>query len=245
MRFIFILLSFFVTLPLRAQIGKQKNYMTLYAPEAVYDSALGIAMYERLNFFMGGDSVRRHPKGNNANGTWEDFYKDSSVLHIGYYVDGKLRSYKNYYPNGQVERDFRELDYYRFEMTLYYSDGKVRSDIIYFQGAEMVTHEYYPNGNPEFAEEYAKKCAYLVSRTFYYENGKPQSDLQLADKKRRRYNLKEYFENGQLNSEGMMQFYPEIDNHLKDGTWKVYDETGKLVVEQEFVRGQMTEERKK
>jgi antitoxin component YwqK of YwqJK toxin-antitoxin module len=129
-------------------------------------------------------------------------------------------------------------------MILYWINGKVRSDIIYYQGQDEVTHEYYENGNPEIAEEYAKKLDYLMYRTFWYENGKTQSDLQLVDKKKKKYSLKEYYENGQLQDEGTMQYYAEIDNFMKEGTWKVYDETGKLVAVQEYVRNQMTEEKK-
>lgn len=235
--------------PLQAQVGKQKNLLVTYSFEAIYDSSLGIAMYEKLNFFMGADSVRYTPKGPSAQGTWEDYYKDGAVLHTGYYIDGQLRSYKNFYPNGQVERDFHELDYFRFEEILYYMDGKVRSDIIYYHNGgepeEMVTHEFYENGNPEIAEEYAKKCEYLMYRTFYYENGKTQSDLQLTDKKKHiSYYLKEYYENGNLQDEGEMKYYAEIDDFMKEGTWKIYDETGKQIGTQEYVRGQMTEEKK-
>ncbi|HEU4718490.1 MAG TPA: hypothetical protein VFU15_11675, partial [Bacteroidia bacterium] len=201
-------------------------------------------IYERLNFPMGGDSVRYNAKGYVAQGTWEDYYKSGAVLHTGYYIDGQLRSYKNFYPDGKEEREFKQLDYFRYQMTLWYPDGKVRSDITYFNGQEEVTHEYYANGNPEFAEEYAKKLAYLMYRTFYYENGKIQSDMQLLDKKKQKYSYKEYYENGNLQDEGVMQYYPEVDNYLKEGTWKNYDENGKLVSIQEYVRGQMTDEKK-
>lgn len=231
-------------LPASAQLGKQKNLSRYYTLADIYDSTMGIDIYEKLNFLMGGDSVRNNPKGYSAQGTWEDYYKDGAVLHTGYYIEGQLRSYKNFYPDGKVERDFRTLDYFHYQMTLYYPDGKVRSDIIYFQGQEEVTHEYYANGNPEIAEEYAKKCEYLMYRTFYYENGKTQSDLQLADKKKKKYTLKEFHENGNLQTEGLMQYYAELDNFMKEGSWKVYDETGKLIAMQEYVRGQMTEEKK-
>ena len=171
-------------------------------------------------------------------------YKDGAVLHTGYYVDGQLHSFKNFYPDGKTERDFHQVDYNHNQMTLWYPDGKVRSDIIYYQDMEESTHEFYPNGNPEIAEEYAKKCEYLMFRTFYYENGKTQSDLQLVDKKKKKYYLKEYYENGNLQDEGTMQYYPEIDNYMKEGSWKVYDETGKQIASQEYVHGQMTEEKK-
>jgi antitoxin component YwqK of YwqJK toxin-antitoxin module len=244
MRLLLTLPLLLILLPVRAQLGKQKNLSRYYTLEEVYDSAVGISMYEKLNFPMGGDSIRNNPKGYAAQGTWEDYYKNGAVLHTGYYVEGQLRTYKNFYPDGKPEREFRQLDYFRNQMTLWYPDGKVRSDIIYYQGTEESTHEYYPNGNPEIAEEFSKKCEYLEFRTFYYENGKTQSDLQIADKKRKRYYLKEYYENGNLQNEGSMQYYAEIDNFMKEGTWKVYDESGKLIAEQEFVRGQMTEEKK-
>ena len=66
----------------------------------------------------------------------------------------------------------------------------------------------------------------------------------MTDKKKKKYYLKEYFENGQLQDEGVMQYYAELDNFMKEGTWKVYDEAGKLISTQEYVRNQMTEEKK-
>ncbi len=244
MRLLFTLLTLLLILPLRAQLGKQKNLQRYYTFEEVYDSTTGIDIYERLNFPMGGDSTRNTPKGYAASGTWEDYYRSGAVLHTGYYMEGQLRSYKNFYENGQTEREFKTLDYFRYQMTLWWPNGKLRSDIIYFQGQEEATHEYYENGNPEFAEEYAKKCEYMMFRTFYFESGKVQSDLRLADKKKKKYSLKEYFENGTLQAEGTMQYYEEIDNYMKEGTWKVYDESGKQIAVQEYVRGQMTEEKK-
>lgn len=244
MRFLITLFTLLFLLPLHAQLGKQKNTKTYYTFEAIYDSAEGINIYEKLNFAMGGDSVRNTPKGYAAQNCWEDYYKSGAVLHTGYYVDGTLRSYKNFYENGQVERDFHNIDYFRNEMILYWINGKIRSDIVYYQGQDETTHEYYENGNPEIAEEYAKKCEYLLFRTFYYENGKTQSDLQLTDKKKKKYYLKEFYESGVLQNEGPMQFYEELDNFMKEGTWKVYDEKGKLTSTQEYVRNQMTEEKK-
>ena len=242
MRILLFSVCLLLLLPAAAQ--KQKNTTRFYTFEAIYDSSLGIDIYEKLNFAMGGDSIRYTPKGYAAQGTWKDYYKDGAVLHTGYYVDGQLHSFKNFYPDGKTERDFHQVDYNHNQMTLWYPDGKVRSDIIYYQDMEESTHEFYPNGNPEIAEEYAKKCEYLMFRTFYYENGKTQSDLQLVDKKKKKYYLKEYYENGNLQDEGTMQYYPEIDNYMKEGSWKVYDETGKQIASQEYVHGQMTEEKK-
>lgn len=244
MRFVFALICSVLFVPVCAQLGKQKNLSRYYTFEELYDSATGIHVYDKLNPLMGGDSIRYNPKGYVCQGNWEDYYKSGAVLHIGFYIDGQLKTYKNYYENGQIEREFKTLDYTHYQMTLYYSDGKVRSDIIYYQGAEEVTKEYYPNGNPEFLEEYAKKCEYLMYRQFYYENGKMQSDMQLLDKKKKKYAIKEYRESGTIEQEGMMLYYVEIDNYMKEGEWKVYNESGKIIAVQTWVRGQMTEEKK-
>lgn len=243
MRTLFTIACFSLLIPLRAQFGKQKETRRYYEFAEVYDSTTGIDIYEKLNRLMGGDSVRYNPKGYAAQGWWEDYYKSGTVMHSGYYTDGMLTTYKNYYENGQLEREFKSLDYFRYQMILYYSDGKVRSDITYYNGTELITHEYYPNGAPEFLEEYSDKCDHLNFRQFYYENDTLQSDLRLTDKKKKKYSYKEYFENGKLQSEGVMQYYEEVDNYLKEGKWNVYDETGKLISIQEYTRGQMIEEK--
>ncbi len=244
MRSLVTFLFLIILLPLHAQLGKQKNTTRYYTFAEVYDSAEGINIYEKLNFAMGGDSVRNTPKGYACQGCWEDYYKSGAVLHTGYYVDGSLRTYKNFYETGQLEREFRNVDYYRNEMILYWINGKVRSDIIYYQGNSETDHEFHEDGTPDFSEEYAKKCEYLMFRTSWYDSGKLESDLQLSDKKKKKYYLKEYSENGNILDEGTMQYYPEIDNYMKEGTWKIYDENGKQISTQEYVRNQMTDEKK-
>ncbi|MCK6640227.1 MAG: hypothetical protein L6Q81_09075 [Bacteroidia bacterium] len=244
LRISILFLALFISVPSFAQFGKQKDTRKYYEFAAIYDSASGIDIYEKLNRLMGGDSVRYNPKGYASQGWWEDYYKNGTLMHSGYYQDGMLTTYKNYYENGQMEREFKSLDYFRYQMILYYDNGQIRSNITYYQGAEMITMEYYSNGKPEFMEEFADKCDYLKFRQFYYENGNLQSDMQLLDKKKKRYSHKEYFENGKMQTEGTMQYYEELDNFLKEGKWNVYDETGKLIAVQEYVRGQMVEEKK-
>lgn len=244
MRLLIFIALISVACPAFSQFGKQKDTRKYYVFAEVYDSSLGIATYEKLNRLMGGDSVRYNPKGYAAQGWWEDCYKSGAIMHSGYYTDGMLTTYKNFYENGQLEREFKSLDYFRYQMVLYWPNGKVRSDITYYQGAEEKTKEYYENGSPEFLEEYSDKCDYLMFRQFYYENGSLQSDMQLVNKKKKTYTHKEYFENGKVQTEGNMQYYEEVDNYMKEGSWKVYDETGKLISIEEYVRGQMIEEKK-
>jgi antitoxin component YwqK of YwqJK toxin-antitoxin module len=243
-RFLFLILTCLAVFSAKAQIGTQKNNQQFYVFETIYDSAAGINIYEKLNKLMGGDSMRYTAKGYSAQNWWEDYYKSGKLLHRGFYVEGQLRIYKNFYENGQVERDFHTIDYFRYQMILYYPDGKVRSDITYYDGEPETTNEYYPNGQLEFSEEMAKKNEYLITRKFFFENGSPQSSMELLDKKKKVYAVKEYFENGFLQNEGAMKYYAEIDNYMKEGIWNVYDDKGKQISTEEYVHGQLIEEKK-
>lgn len=229
---------------LHAQIDKQIPRPKKYLQAAVYDSAAGIKMYEKLNVALGGDSVRYTIKGYACTDWVDDFYENGQVLHHGYYVQGQLKTYKNFYDNGQVERHFRLLTLSSYQMTLYWQSGKVRSDVAYVDGQANKTSEYYENGNAEFFEEYSKKNDYLITRKFFYENGWPQRTTELLDPKRRRYQFKEFHQNGQLEEEGILIYHRDVDDLIKDGTWKTYDETGKLILIQEFSVGQLSSEKK-
>jgi len=97
-----------------------------YAPEDVVDEKFGIIKYEPLNIMLGKDSIRNDARGYAANGYIEDYYKSGQLLHKGFYVDGQLKVYKNYFPNGKVERNFRLTDIKKSKMTIYYADGKIK-----------------------------------------------------------------------------------------------------------------------
>ena len=124
------------------------------------------------------------------------------------------------------------------------SADSIRQIIITKKDSRTFFAQYYANGNLQADLPLDDFGQYHCTGTFYYENGKMQSDLQLLDKKKKKYYLKEFFENGNMESEGGMQYYAELDNFMKEGTWKVYNEAGKLLSTQEFVRNQMTEEKK-
>src|SRR3990172_1958090 len=97
----------------------------------VYDSAYGINAYDALNMGIGGDSTRNDARGYALQGWMEDYYPNKQILHKGYYIDGQLKAYKNYFSSGQLEREFKMTDLNKSSMTVYYQDGKMRSNIIY------------------------------------------------------------------------------------------------------------------
>lgn len=199
-----------------------------YSAAKVVDPTYGITMYEKLNAKTGGDSVRHDRKGYACQEWVTDIYESGKILHRGYYEDGQLKIYKNYYENGTVERSFKQVDFKRCNMQLFYPDGKLKSEITYYEGAPQIWTDYYPNGQIEYYEENTKDMAYLVARKSYAENGKPLEIFELLDEKKKKYTKKEYDENGtgKLRAEGPMKFSPSMLDYQKDGVWTVYDEKG-------------------
>ena len=93
MRIFYTTLSVLLLISTVQSIAQSKSY----APEAVIDEKFGIQIYEPLNIMLGKDTIRNDENGYAANGFIEDFYTSGQLLHKGFYVDGQLKLYKNYY----------------------------------------------------------------------------------------------------------------------------------------------------
>ena len=232
---LFILLASIKLSP--AQFLGQIPEPTKYNAAKVVDPDYGITMYEKLNFQTGGDSVRNDKKGYACQGWLQDIYESGKILHKGYYEDGHLKIYKNFFENGNVEREFKVTDLKRCHMQIFYSDGKVKSDITYYDGNPQIWTDYYPNGQIEYMEENTKSMEYLIQRRSYLEDGKPQELFELIDPKKKIYSKKEYYENGNIKAEGSMKFNKTMIDYQKDGDWTIYDEKGKASKEK-WVNGE-------
>jgi hypothetical protein len=235
-----ILLLFAFTTGAFSQIRKGIVYKIV-----PYDSAYGITMFEKLNFFLGGDSVRYDVKGYSASGWYEDYWESGQVLHKGYYAEGHLSVYRNYYEHGQMEREFKS-EFNKATMNTWWPNGKPHAMIEYVRknGQVNVVKEtdYFENGQQEFTEEYDKDGVYIV-RNFFFENGKPQSSLQLSDAKKGIYDSKEYFENGNVKEQGMLHYNKGLGDFQKEGQWQEYNADGKLIAERTYSKGEMTNEK--
>ena len=233
-KYFFLFFFFLFSLISSAQVKKGE---TLEFTD-IYDSAYGINIYDALNMGIGGDSVRNDGKGYAAQGWVEDFYPNGQTLHKGYYIDGQLKAYKNFFPNGQLEREFKMTDLNRSGMTVYYQDGKVRSNIVYVGSNVVKEEDYYASGQLEYIEEYDKKGEYYMQRKFYNPNGKPTSTLEITNEKKKIYSSKEYYDNGNLKEEGTTIYNESIGDYQKDGKWKFYNEDGSLKEEKAFAKGE-------
>jgi len=225
----------------RAQFFGQIPEATKYSASKVIDPVYGITMYEKLNFQIGGDSVRNDKRGYAAQGWVQDQYESGNIIHKGYYEDGHLKIYKNFYENGNMERVFKVIDFKKCNEQVFYPDGKLKADIVFYEGAAQMETDYYPNGQIEYLEENSKNMEYLIQRKSYTQDGKPQEIFEMIDPKKKIYSKKEYYENGNIKSEGTMKYNPAVIDYQKDGIWKEYDESGKLVSTQTWQSG---EERK-
>lgn len=209
-----------------------------YDPKDVVDSTYGITMYEKLTPLMGGDSVRYDKKGYNIQGWWDDFYKSGKLLHKGFYVDGQLRAYKNYYENGQMERVYRMLDYKHCEVFIYYPDGKLKSEVHYYNKVPNKQIDYFPNGNIDLFEESHGDNDYLIKRNTYFENGYAEVLFELIDKRKRVYMHKEYYPSGKIKEEGTLKWNADKIDYVREGEWKSYDENGQVTKTLKYQNGE-------
>lgn len=221
------------------KFSDQVPQLKRYTPEEIIDPDYGIIKYNKMVKAIGGDSMRYTKDGYNADGWMEDFYVSGKILHKGFYEEGLIKVFKNYYENGQIERNFTSTDPKHSKVEIFYEDGKPRSVIQYYEGNPQNEYDYFRNGLPEYVEENDKEITFLYKRNSYYENGKPASLFELIDKKTKKYSKKEYYESGAIKEEGGMQFRKDMMDYQKDGQWKYYNEKGDVVKTENYHNGEL------
>lgn len=209
---------------------------------SLVDDIYGITIYEPLNYRLGGDSIRHDRKGYASRGWIEDFYPNGKLLHRGYYSEGQLKIYKNYYPTGQLERSYRTLDNYRSSVDKYYKDGTLKSRVLYKEGYVLKWEDYYPTGKLEYLEEFHKSLDYYIVKKSFFENGQLESLLELNPKKKV-FISQEYFENGILKEEGKIVFNTAMYDYRKIGKWVIFDQNGKMIKEELYDKGVLSKEK--
>jgi antitoxin component YwqK of YwqJK toxin-antitoxin module len=226
---------------LYAQVDPSKIFQDFkkYEFKNVYDSTYGIVMYNELILSIGGDSVRYDHKGHNAQGWIEDFYKSDKVLHKGYYVDGQLRVFKNFYENGEVERSFRLSDGKKSAMTIYYPDGKIKSDLTYFGESVTSQVDYFQTGLKEYEEESDKSGLIMWKRISYFPDGFVDNSLEVTDKKKKKYMQKEFYSGGKIKLEGELKLDMATYDYVKEGVWNYYDEKGAITKTEKYHNGRL------
>lgn len=238
LRSLLYILTLLIALPAFSQshISEKK-----YNPDAVIDTKYGITMYKNLNMMLGEDTVR-NVNGYAANGFVKDFYITGQLLHKGFYVEGQLKVYRNFFPDGTVERNFRLIDTKKSKMDIYYKDGTLKSKITYINSEAQSWEDYYPNGTLEFIEVYDKDIQYYIEKANYYKDGSPENTLVLENKKKLIYTQTYFHENGKIKKMGQMKFLKMEFDYQNIGTWIEYDNTGRAIKEIKYASGAIQSE---
>ncbi len=196
----------------------------------IVDEEYGIDFFDKYNTVLGGDSSRTNKYGQALEGWGTDYYNNLSLLHKGYYINGKLRVYKNYYPDGKVEREFKYTGTNKCMLKKYFPNGELKTTVVYTDGEVSKWEDFFSNGNIAYKEVYDASKGYIISRLSYTENGTPELIMTLKSKKEKTYSYSSYFENGIKEQEGEMQYNSSINDYVKSGTWQIYNEKGEVLV---------------
>lgn len=194
--------------------------------------------YDRLNAQVGGDSLRICP-GGPCSGWVEDRYPDGTLRHRGSYADGRLLVYRNYFPDGALEREFKQQDAIKSVMRTYHRNAKLRSETRYANGSSFAYSDYYMDGKLRYTEERHRKEPYYLRMDLYSSRGEPISLLRLVDRKKVEFELKEYFPGGSLRSEGRARYDPRRMDSQRVGTWRHYTPDGSVEREEDYVAGKV------
>lgn len=209
------------------RFADQLPQLKRYEQKEIYDSIEGITIFNKLIEPLGGDSVKYNKAGYNMQGWWEERYANGNVLHKGYYVDGKLKVFKNYFENGQVERSFLNPDPLHCTLEIFYENGLPKRKISYYDKKPQKYYEYYPNGLPKLILENEKEMKFITLKKEWYDNGQVESTFELKDKKEMIFAQRTYYISGQVKEEGNMKLADDGKSYVKDGSWTFYDESGK------------------
>jgi antitoxin component YwqK of YwqJK toxin-antitoxin module len=228
-----ILLLTCINLRTAAQFDFEKQLNKPIYTADIIDPVYGILLYEPLNMFTRSDSSRMEG-GYAINGWKEDHYSDGQLLHKGYYIEGQLKVYKNYYPNGNLERNFKSIDGFRSKAILYFENGNLKSEVLYTNDFALEWTDYYINGQIEFYEKYHKNQCHHLDKISYYENGQIESELILENKKKYLYSYNEYHSNGSNKLKGNIKYDMGIFDYVKYGTWSSFDEQGNITNKENY-----------
>jgi antitoxin component YwqK of YwqJK toxin-antitoxin module len=226
----------FLSLLFAAQISQAQNK---YKASDIIDERYGITMYNNLIRMAGGDSVR-NCDGSPCHGYVSDFYLDNKLMHKGYYVDGMIRIFKNFWKNGKVERKFTILDDHKAKLKVFYESGAAKSEVYYMDGDVREWRDYYENGNIEFEEKYVKAHDHIEYRRFFYDSGEESNIIEFEKKGKKLYRQTLSYPNGKVKEEGSLVYSDTSFDYMKIGDWKRYDETGKLLKTVSYVMGTIT-----
>jgi antitoxin component YwqK of YwqJK toxin-antitoxin module len=200
-----------------------------YEFKKVYDTIQGISMYTKLVEVLEGDSIRLNQKGEKVQGWIEDYYADGKLLHKGFYKNGKLLVFRNYFPNGICERVLLNPTPLNQSLEVYYETGGQKLVQVFYNHRSRKRSEFYLNGVLKSKEEFDREGKTLLSMETHNEKGIKLEEITVQDAKSGCYVFKGYHDNGKISEEGILKLETYLDKKpafRKIGIWSSYDLNG-------------------
>ena len=231
---------FAATMPVSAQsdtmmLAQDEHYII---GDAGDDPLPELNRYDSFNAVVGGDSVR-HCGAFPCTGWVEDQYPNGQIMHRGYYDSGRLTVYKNYHPNGQVERDFKSVDATQSTLRAWHANGQARSETRYRDGVVVYYEDHYLNGQLRYIEQRHKEHMCFLRLELYGGNGKPISVLKMVDKGKLEMEQHEFHPDGSLKSHGRARYDRNSMETIRFGTWVYLNPDGSTAREEDYVNGKV------
>ncbi len=210
--------------------------------DAGEDPSPDLNAYGAFVLDLGGDSIRscgQFP----CTGWVEDRYPNGRLKHRGFYDSGRLTVYKNYHPNGAIEREYKAIDEVKSVMRSWHSNGMPRSETRFADGASYLYEDHYLNGQLRYAEERDRNEPFFVRMELYAASGEPISLLKLMDRSRREFDQQEFHPGGKLKCTGHSRYNAAHMDCQRIGMWTYFNPTGKKVREEDYIDGKVHAER--
>lgn len=206
--------------------------------DAGADPAPDLDLYNRFNPTAGGDSVRRCD-GLPCTGWVEDRYPGGQMKHRGYYDNGRLVLYKNFHPNGLLERDFKRNDDLRGTERSWHANGQPRSEARYTDGQVQRYQDHYVTGAVRYVEERERNAGCYTRMELFDAQGLPISTMKQVDKGKGVLELCEYHPGGALKCRGRARCDRGSLETSRIGTWVYFDAQGNKVREEDYIDGKV------
>jgi antitoxin component YwqK of YwqJK toxin-antitoxin module len=209
-------------------------------PDEGEDTTVPVDGYDELVASLGGDSVRLCA-GYGCTGWVEDLYPNGQLKHRGFYNEGQLVIFKNYHPDGTLEREFKVVDNVKSQLRIYHGNGQLRSQTRYVHGQALEYEDHYSNGQLRYLEEKHREEPYYLRMDLFRPDGKPISTLVLVDKRTVTFEQSEFWPDGQVRCRGKARYDPNRMDTQRIGTWTYFDQKGQARFEEAYVDGKVHE----
>lgn len=201
--------------------------LSLHAQKLSVNEGLSAnSTYSLLAEFLAIDTLR-YQNTSLAQGWLEDYYPSGELKHKGFYKNGKLLLYKNYFVSGICSQALTSSDPLNHCIETFYPNGFLNEQKIYFNSQLKKCSEYFENGCVKSKTEFDRENKLIIYKKVWYSNGLLKSEMKLTDYLTKTYSEKNYYDNGLLREEGNLLISLDNKSYKKNGVWNTYDRTGR------------------